>query len=127
MSDAHGAVAALDIVLLAAGLSRRFGSPKLTAEAGGATLLERAVEQLAALGAQRLIVVVGPDFANDLPAVQSAGATIVLVATALFLVALVAAPRHGLAGQAILRRRGRHHEHHLHEDEAALPAEQGSS
>lgn len=57
----------------------------------------------------------------------SAGATIVLVATALFLVALVAAPRHGLAGQAILRRRGRHHEHHLHEDEAALPAEQGSS
>ena len=77
MSDAHGAVAAPDIVLLAAGLSRRFGSPKLTAEAGGATLLERAVGQLAALGAQHLIVVVGPDFANDLPAVQSAGATIV--------------------------------------------------
>ena len=81
MSGARGAVAALDIVLLAAGLSRRFGSPKLEAEAGGRSLLERAVGQLAALGAQRLIVVVGPDFANDLPAVQSAGATIVRNAT----------------------------------------------
>jgi len=69
--------AALDIVLLAAGLSRRFGSPKLEAEAGGRTLLERAVGQPAALGAQRLIVVVGPNFTNDLPAVQSACATIV--------------------------------------------------
>jgi molybdenum cofactor cytidylyltransferase len=69
--------AAPDIVLLAAGMSRRFGSPKLAAEAGGRTLLERAVEQLAALGMHRLIVVVGPGFANDLPVLPSAGATVV--------------------------------------------------
>jgi len=51
----------------------------------------------------------------------SAGATIVLVATACFLLALVAAPRHGLAGQAILRRRGHHHEHHLHQPDEPPP------
>lgn len=44
----------------------------------------------------------------------SAGATIVLTATAVFLLCLVLAPKHGLLAQAALRRQGRHHEHHAH-------------
>jgi len=51
----------------------------------------------------------------------AAGGTIVLAATALFLVALVAAPQHGLVSGWIQRRRGQHHVHHYHpaEEEAA--------
>jgi manganese/iron transport system permease protein len=44
----------------------------------------------------------------------AAGATIVLVATAIFLVALVAAPNHGLIAAWYHRRRGHHHAHHYH-------------
>ncbi|MCC7363876.1 MAG: metal ABC transporter permease [Dehalococcoidia bacterium] len=44
----------------------------------------------------------------------AAGATIVLTATACFLVALVFAPNHGLLSSAIQRRRGYHHVHHYH-------------
>lgn len=44
----------------------------------------------------------------------SAGASIVLTATAVFLLALLLAPKHGMLGQALLRRRGEHHEHHAH-------------
>lgn len=44
----------------------------------------------------------------------SAGASIVLTATAFFLMAVLLAPRHGALGQALLRRRGEHHEHHAH-------------
>ena len=77
MNETGNAAAAVEIVLLAAGLSRRFGSPKLAAEAGGRTLLEIAVGQLAALGAHRLIVVVGPDFAQGRLASPSPGVTVV--------------------------------------------------
>lgn len=42
------------------------------------------------------------------------GATIVLTATAVFLVALLAAPNHGLLASEIARRRGHHHVHHYH-------------
>ncbi|HET7738919.1 MAG TPA: metal ABC transporter permease [Tepidiformaceae bacterium] len=42
------------------------------------------------------------------------GGTIVLTATALFALALLFAPQHGLLGAAINRRRGRHHVHHFH-------------
>lgn len=77
MNEAGGAAASLNIVLLAAGLSLRFGSPKLEAEAGGRTLLEMAVGHLAALGAHRLIIVVGPGFAQGHAALRAAGATVV--------------------------------------------------
>ena len=42
------------------------------------------------------------------------GATIVLTATAAFLLALIFAPNHGLLAGVIGRRRGRHHVHHYH-------------
>ncbi|MGE0227181.1 MAG: metal ABC transporter permease [Dehalococcoidia bacterium] len=45
---------------------------------------------------------------------SAAGGTIVLTATACFLVALVLAPNHGLLSTHIQRRRGRHHVHHYH-------------
>jgi manganese/iron transport system permease protein len=45
---------------------------------------------------------------------SAAGGTIVLTATACFLVALVLAPNHGLLSARIQRRRGRHHVHHYH-------------
>jgi len=44
----------------------------------------------------------------------AAGGTIVLTATACFLVALVLAPNHGLLSARLQRRRGRHHVHHYH-------------
>jgi manganese/iron transport system permease protein len=44
----------------------------------------------------------------------AAGATIVLTATAIFLVALVFAPNHGAVSGWLQRRRGRHHVHHFH-------------
>lgn len=52
----------------------------------------------------------------------SGGATIVLTSTALFLVALVLAPNHGLLTGWLQERRGRHHVHHYHpleEEQAA--------
>lgn len=45
---------------------------------------------------------------------SAAGGTIVLTATACFLVALVLAPNHGLLSAQLQRRRGRHHVHHYH-------------
>lgn len=50
------------------------------------------------------------------------GATIVLTSTAMFLVALVLAPNHGLLTGWLQARRGRHHVHHYHpleEEESA--------
>jgi manganese/iron transport system permease protein len=44
----------------------------------------------------------------------AAGGTIVLTATAVFLVALVFAPDHGLLSHLVQSRRGRHHVHHYH-------------
>jgi manganese/iron transport system permease protein len=44
----------------------------------------------------------------------AAGGTIVLAATAFFLVALVLAPQHGALGAYLQRRRGSHHVHHYH-------------
>ncbi len=44
----------------------------------------------------------------------AAGATIVLVATVVFLVAVVLAPNHGLLAGWIHSRRGLHHRHHFH-------------
>lgn len=52
----------------------------------------------------------------------AAGGTIVLAGTALFLLALVFAPNHGLLSTFLQRRRGYHHVHHYHPiDEAAPP------
>lgn len=45
---------------------------------------------------------------------SAAGGTIVLTATAIFLVALVFAPNHGLLSSTLQGRRGRHHVHHYH-------------
>ncbi len=50
----------------------------------------------------------------------AAGGTIVLIATALFLVALVLAPNHGLLAGYVQRRRGYHHVHHYHPIDEAL-------
>ena len=47
-------------------------------------------------------------------AATAGGATIVLTATAAFLIALVFAPNHGLLAGAVGKRRGRHHVHHYH-------------
>jgi manganese/iron transport system permease protein len=44
----------------------------------------------------------------------AAGGTIVLTSTAFFLLALVAAPNHGLISGWLQARRGRHHVHHYH-------------
>jgi manganese/iron transport system permease protein len=51
----------------------------------------------------------------------AAGGSIVLTTTAVFLVALVLAPDHGLLSTSLQKRRGRHHVHHYHpiEEEAA--------
>ncbi|HJP41225.1 MAG TPA: metal ABC transporter permease [Dehalococcoidia bacterium] len=51
----------------------------------------------------------------------SAGGTVVLVATGLFLLSFVFAPTHGLLAGFVLRRRGEHHVHHYH------PAEEESA
>ena len=47
-------------------------------------------------------------------AATAGGATIVLTATGVFLLALVFAPNHGVLSGAIAARRGRHHVHHYH-------------
>jgi len=44
----------------------------------------------------------------------AAGATIVLTATAVFLLAVVFAPTHGMLGGYLQRRHGHHHAHHFH-------------
>jgi manganese/iron transport system permease protein len=44
----------------------------------------------------------------------AAGGTVVLTATAIFLLALALAPTHGLLGNYLNRRRGHHHAHHFH-------------
>jgi len=67
MSDPTDPDPVLDIVLLAAGLSRRFGSSKLLAPLFGRTVLEVVVGELLDLPASRLVVVVGPGFPADLP------------------------------------------------------------
>jgi manganese/iron transport system permease protein len=53
---------------------------------------------------------------------SSAGGTIVLTATTVFLLALLLAPKHGALGQALLRRRGQHHEHHAHVVDGSSPS-----
>lgn len=50
-------------------------------------------------------------------AATAAGATIVLTATAAFLISLVFAPNHGLVSGYFSRRRGHHHAHHYHAGE----------
>ena len=47
-------------------------------------------------------------------AATAGGATIVLTTPAVFLIALVFAPNHGLVTGRLARRRGRHHVHHYH-------------
>ncbi|MBA4179397.1 MAG: hypothetical protein C0506_02310 [Anaerolinea sp.] len=47
-------------------------------------------------------------------AATAGGATIVLTSTAVFLIALVFAPNHGVLAGRWARRRGRHHVHHYH-------------
>ena len=44
----------------------------------------------------------------------AAGGSIVLTATAFFVIALVFAPNHGLLSNSLQKRRGRHHVHHYH-------------
>lgn len=65
-------------MLLAAGLSRRFGSPKLVARLSGRPLLEIVLDQLLALDAGPVRMVVGPGFAADFP---SAGHPAVAIVT----------------------------------------------
>ena len=55
-------------------------------------------------------------------AATAAGATVVLTATAAFLVCLVVAPNHGLLSGYLGRRRGYHHAHHYHAGEEPEPS-----
>ena len=48
-------------VVLAAGLSRRMGRPKLLLELGGRPVIRHAVERVAAAGITHIVVVTGPD------------------------------------------------------------------
>jgi molybdenum cofactor cytidylyltransferase len=48
-------------VVLAAGASRRFGSPKLLAPLGGRPLLQHALDALAASGLEQVVVVLGDE------------------------------------------------------------------
>lgn len=50
-------------------------------------------------------------------AATAASATVVLTATAVFLVCLVFAPNHGLVSSYLARRHGHHHAHHYHAGE----------
>lgn len=49
-------------------------------------------------------------------AATAAGASIVLTATAAFVLAVVFAPNHGMVSSYLQRRRGEHHIHHFHEE-----------
>jgi len=51
----------------------------------------------------------------------SAGGTIVLVATGLFILAFLFAPTHGMVAASLQRRRGEHHMHHFHGAEETVP------
>lgn len=66
-----------EILLLAAGLSRRFGSPKLAARLEGRALLEIVLDELLPLGVAHLRLVVGPGFAADFPAIRHPSVAIV--------------------------------------------------
>jgi molybdenum cofactor cytidylyltransferase len=50
-------------VVLAAGLSRRMGQPKLLLDLGGAPILRRSVQQILSAGLDEVVVVTGPDAA----------------------------------------------------------------
>lgn len=67
MNDPTATEPLLDIVVLAAGLSRRFGSPKLVAPLFGKTVLEVVAAELLELPATRLVLVVGPAFPAEFP------------------------------------------------------------
>lgn len=54
---------------------------------------------------------------------SAAGGTIVLTATAFFLLALLLAPNHGLIATWLQGRRGRHHAHHFHPPGEAVAGE----
>jgi manganese/iron transport system permease protein len=54
-------------------------------------------------------------------AATAAGATVVLTATAAFLVCLALAPNHGVVSGYLARRRGHHHAHHYHAGEEPEP------
>ncbi len=78
--------------------------------------LYRMMALSAALGVLASIVGLYISYHWDL----AAGATIVLTATAFFIVALVVAPDHGLLAHEIQKRRGHHHVHHYHPADEAL-------
>jgi len=76
VNDAPEYGTSLDVVLLAAGMSRRFGSSKLMADVAGKRVLEIALAQLLDLRAGRLIVVVGPESVIELPGLRNPAVTI---------------------------------------------------
>jgi len=57
-------------VVLAAGLSRRMGRPKLLLDLGGAAVIRRTVERVLAAGLEDVIVVVPPDAARIAAALE---------------------------------------------------------
>jgi molybdenum cofactor cytidylyltransferase len=66
-----------EILLLAAGLSRRFGTPKLAARLEGRALLEIVLEELLPLDVAHLRLVVGADFAANFPSLRHPSVAIV--------------------------------------------------
>jgi manganese/iron transport system permease protein len=79
-----------------------------------ARLLTDRLGRMMALGALTAVLSGAIGLFASYHADTAAGGTIVLTATAFFLVALVFAPNHGLLSNRIQARRGRHHVHHYH-------------
>ena len=92
----------------------------VTPPATARLLTDRLGRMMAASVATALLSGVGGLFVSY-HADTAAGGTIVLVSTAIFLVALVAAPQHGLVSGWLQRRRGYHHAHHYHPMEEDVP------
>ena len=72
----HTALPVLHTVVLAAGASRRFGSPKQLARSGGMTLLEGAATRAVALGAGPVTVVLGCAAAQLTPLLRRSPAAV---------------------------------------------------
>ncbi|MGH8150822.1 MAG: nucleotidyltransferase family protein [Steroidobacteraceae bacterium] len=77
-SSADSAPAALHAVVLAAGASTRFGSPKQLVRVQGRPLLHRAVAQAAEIAGQGVLVVLGAHAAELAPLLRHSSASVIV-------------------------------------------------